>query len=318
MIDSLLVGDKKIIETLEIISDGDYKRIDLFLYEKLQKSRSYFKNLIDENLVLINGRICKPSSKVFKDDIINVYIPDESIDLTPKEIPFDILYDSKWYAVINKPAGLVVHPAPGNVSDTLVNGLLARFEIDDNEMIRPGIVHRLDKDTSGLLLVAKNRDVRQKLSELFQQREVKKVYLAICCGKPTKNFFRLENKIGRSPNDRKKMTVVQSDGKEAISEVKILAKHDNIFLAAVRIYTGRTHQIRVHMTHLGYPIVGDLLYGGNKVMKFGIERQALHAYYLSFRDPFMNETKRFIAPIPQDIKYLMIKYGLEFDNSLVE
>ncbi len=247
-----------------------------------------------------------------------VHIPDESIDLTPKEIPLDVIYDSKWYAVINKPSGLVVHPAPGNNSDTLVNGLLAKFNIDDDEMVRPGIVHRLDKDTSGLLIVAKNRDVRQKISELFQQREVKKIYIAVCLGNPSKDFYHVDNNIGRSHIDRKKMSVVSEGGKRAISDVKVLSKGKELFLASVRIYTGRTHQIRVHMAHLGYPIVGDSLYGGNNVMKFGIDRQALHAYYISFFDPFLNRNVSFTAPLPSDICDIIIKYGLDFRESFIE
>jgi len=312
------VKNKKIIDTIEICSDGYYKRVDLFLFKKLHKSRSYFKNLIDEGLVFINGKQCKSSSKVNENDLLKILIPDESIDLTPKEIDFDVIYDSKWYAVINKPSHLVVHPAPGNNTDTLVNGLLAKFNLDDDETIRPGIVHRLDKDTSGLLIVAKNRDVRQVLSDLFQQREVKKTYLAVCLGNPDKDYYFIDNYIGRSPKDRKKMAVLTSGGKRAISEIRILKRSANLFLSYVQIYTGRTHQIRVHLSHLGYPIIGDLVYGGNRVMKWGIERQALHAYNISFFDPFLEKPVSFTAPLPEDIKMIIIKYGLDFDINLLK
>ncbi|ADR18224.1 RluA family pseudouridine synthase [Calditerrivibrio nitroreducens] len=313
----LLLPGRRIIDKLDITSDSFSERIDIFLSEKLNRSRSYFKNLIDEGLVTLNGKICKPSSKVVAGDHIIVLIPDDSIDLTPKEIDFEVIYDSKWYAVINKPAGLVVHPAPGNTTDTLVNGLLAKFKnIDDNDNVRPGIIHRLDKDTSGLLIIAKNRDVRQQMSELFQKREVKKVYLAVCMGEPKNDYYMIDNFIGRSLTDRKKMAVLQNGGKRAVSEVKILKRSSGIFLASVAIHTGRTHQIRVHMSYLNYPILGDFLYGGAKVMKYGINRQALHAYKISFFDFYLGREVSYIAEIPEDIKYLITKYRLDFDINL--
>ncbi|MCX8084721.1 MAG: RluA family pseudouridine synthase [Calditerrivibrio sp.] len=301
----------RILEKIEIVADIYGKRLDLFLFERLGRSRSYFKNLIADGLVTVNGKVCKASYSVKTSDVISVSIPDESIDLTPKEIDFSIVYDSKWYAVVDKPAGVVVHPAPGNTTDTLVNGILARFEIKDDEVLRPGIVHRLDKDTSGLILVAKNRDVRQRLSEIFQQREIVKVYLAICLGKPKKDYIRVENFIGRSPSDRKRMAVVDKNGKLAVSEVYVLKRFKEIFLAAIRIYTGRTHQIRVHLSHLGYPIIGDSVYGGSKVMKYGIERQALHSYYLKFFDPYLEKDVFYKSDLPLDMMSLLLKYGFD-------
>ncbi|MEF3255541.1 MAG: RluA family pseudouridine synthase, partial [Deferribacterales bacterium] len=167
----------KILEEINIVIKEDAKRIDQYLFQELGYSRSFFKNLIENGLVLLNGKVCKPSSKVKAGDICHIKIPDESIDIAPKKIDFEVIEDNEHYAIINKPAGLVVHPAPGNRSDTLVNGILYKFIIEDDETCRPGIVHRLDKDTSGLILIAKNRDSRQKLSNLFANREVCKEYI---------------------------------------------------------------------------------------------------------------------------------------------
>lgn len=305
------MGNLKIIDEIKFVADEENRRIDQYLYQKLGYSRSYFKHLIERGFVLINGKKCKPSSKILPGASCHVIIPDESIDLSPKEIAFGIIEDNEHYVVIDKPAGLVVHPAPGNKTDTLVNGILYRFVINDENSFRPGIVHRLDKDTSGVMVIAKNRDARQKLAEIFSNREVIKEYLAVCAGNPNKNEYVVENYIGRSPKNRQKMAVMDH-GKFASSHIVILDRGKDIFLCRVRIYTGRTHQIRVHMSFLGFPIIGDELYGGAKVMKYGIKRQALHSYRLSFKDPFTGENKVFESELPDDILQLITKYGLKY------
>lgn len=301
----------KIIEEIRLIAEESSKRVDQYLFSKLGYSRSFFKNIIDDGLVLLNGKVCKASSKVNSGDICLVKIPDESIDLTPKEIPFVVIEDNINYAVIDKPAGLVVHPAPGNSSDTLVNGILHRFVINDDENCRPGIVHRLDKDTSGVMVIAKNRDARQKLSSIFSNRGVTKDYIALCLGNPTKDIYKIENYIGRCKHNRQKMAVLD-DGKIAISHVEVISRGKNLFMCKVRILTGRTHQIRVHMSHIGFPIIGDELYGGKKVMYYGIARQALHSKRIAFTDPFSGKAVSFESPLPFDMLQLIIKYGLEY------
>ncbi|MCA1926935.1 MAG: RluA family pseudouridine synthase [Calditerrivibrio sp.] len=303
--------DVKIIEEIRLIAEDSGKRIDQYLFSKLGYSRSFFKNIIDDGLVLLNGKICKASSKVNSGDVCLVKIPDESIDLTPKDIPFNVLEDNQNYAVIDKPAGLVVHPAPGNNSDTLVNGILHRFVINDDENCRPGIVHRLDKDTSGVMIIAKNRDARQKLSSMFADRDVIKEYIAICSGNPERDSYKIENYIGRCKNNRQKMAVVD-EGKIAISNVEVIDRGKNIFICRVRIFTGRTHQIRVHMSHIGFPLIGDELYGGKKVMSYGISRQALHSSKISFTDPFKSEFVSFESALPFDMLQLIAKYGLKY------
>jgi 23S rRNA pseudouridine1911/1915/1917 synthase len=223
--------------------------------------------------------------------------------LTPQKIDFGIIYEDENMLVIDKPAGLTVHPAPGQPDGTLVNGLLYHCSIEDSNDLRPGIVHRLDKDTSGLILAAKNRDAREKLASMFMERTVDKRYLAFCWGVPGTDHFIIEQSIGRHPVDRKRMTV-REDGRYAKSEIFVKERFKNTFLAEIKIYTGRTHQIRVHMAHAGFPVLDDQVYGGKQNRGFKINRQALHSWKLAFKSPFAHKDFAFTAPLPNDMALL--------------
>lgn len=272
------------MEEKSFIADIDGERADTAAARLSGSSRSLISSLFEKGYVLINGNAAKKSVKLKAGDNLSISFPPEEMpDLTPKNIPFEILLDKEGYAVINKPAGLTVHPAPGNFSDTLVNALLWTFSIQDEDNgFRPGIVHRLDKDTSGVMIIAKNADYRAKLSELFSSRKIKKKYYAICSGAPDFTEKLIDAPIGRNKHNRQKMSV-REDGKKAVSRFTVKERYKNAFLAEVEIFTGRTHQIRVHAASIGHPLVGDTLYGGKKL--FGFSRQALHSAYLSFEDP---------------------------------
>lgn len=288
------------MEEKDYINDIDNERADAACARLSGKSRSYILSLFENNLVLINNKVAKKSAKLKAGDIIHLTFPDEKqIDLTPKNIPFDIVYNNDNFAVINKPAGLTVHPAPGNFDNTLVNALLYTFKIEDEDNdFRPGIVHRLDKDTSGLMIIAKNTDYRMKLSKLFSERAVTKKYLAICCGVP--NFIEktIEAPIARDKYNRQKMAV-NNDGKYAKSHFKVIEKYKKAFLAEVTIFTGRTHQIRVHAASMGHALAGDILYGGKPLYDF--KRQALHSYFLEFISPDTNQILTLSLQLPKDM-----------------
>ncbi len=295
------------MDSVEFTADTGAKRADTFLSEKLGQSRSYVANLIEGGHVLINGEVPRKSASVKRGDAIHVVLPKEALpDITPKEIPFDIIIDTQRYAIINKPAGIAVHPAPGHYGDSLVNGLLHAFKIDDEEgAFRPGIVHRLDKDTSGLLIVAKDRQAREILSRMFHDRLIDKYYLAIASGVPRfKNTF-VDAPIGRDKKHRQRMAVCEN-GRAARTEITVKEQYSGAFLADIRLYSGRTHQIRVHMKHLGHPLLGDTLYGGTReAALFG--RQALHAYKLEFNDPFTDSKISAGAELPADMAELREK-----------
>jgi 23S rRNA pseudouridine1911/1915/1917 synthase len=285
-------------QEIEIAVDEQGKRLDAYLAENSDLSRSFAEKLV-------NGEVKAKKYKVKKGDYIYICVPREEVpNLVPRKMDIDIVYDCDNYAVINKEAGLTVHPAPGHYDDTLVNAILAEFDISDENDLRPGIVHRLDKDTSGLLLVAKNRTAREKLSTLFAERCIDKTYLAICYGNPKEDHFFVEEPIGRHQKDRKKMSV-RPDGRAAKSEITVLKRLKGSFLAQIKIYTGRTHQIRVHMSHMGFPLAGDDVYGTKLSMKIPIKRQALHSWKLSFVDPFSGDLVNYEAPVPLDIEELI-------------
>lgn len=291
-----------------------FQRIDKILALKYQdiRSRTYFQKLIEEGFIQVNGKKVK---KQFKPDIgseIEVqFIITKELDLTPEEIPLDILYEDDYLIAINKPAGLVVHPAPGNWSGTFVNALLYHCKVSnfENSNIRPGIVHRLDKETSGVLLAAKDLLTQQKLSTLFSERSIKKKYIAICCGNPQQG--EVKTLLTRHPKDRKLMAVSEEKGREAITIYQTLKTDGKLSVVDISLVTGRTHQIRVHMKHLGTPVLGDSSYGNLQMnKKYGVKRQLLHAEYLSFLHPITHEKIELIAPIPKDIEkfYQLIGY----------
>ncbi len=288
-----------------ITAEEGGKRLDSYISAVTDISRSHAERLISEGHVLVNGVLKEKKYKISAGDVLDIKVPAEKIpDLTPREMDISVIYECGEYAVIDKPAGITVHPAAGTGDDTIVNGLLHRFDIRDDNDVRPGIVHRLDKDTSGILLVAKNRTAREKLSGLFAGREVNKSYLAVCWGNPKFDHIVVEAPVGRHIKDRKKMSVTEN-GRYAKSEITVLKRLKGAFLAEVKIYTGRTHQIRVHMSHLGFPVAGDKVYGNKNSLSLKIDRQALHSHRLGFTDPFSGEKMEFVSPMPDDMEMLI-------------
>ncbi|NPA39816.1 MAG: RluA family pseudouridine synthase [Thermodesulfobacteria bacterium] len=281
------------------------KRLDVFLKEKINElSRSRIKSLIEEGKILVNGKKSKSSYKVKNKDIVLVEIPPEKeIDISPSDVPFDILFEDEHIAVINKPPGVVVHPAPGHYEDTLVHGLVKRLKnlSGIGGKLRPGIVHRLDKDTSGIMLVAKNDQAHKNLSEAFKNRLIKKTYFAIVYKTFERKKGKIETFIGRHPVHRKKMAVLPQ-GREAITEYQVIENLYKASLVELKPLTGRTHQLRVHMSFLGHPILGDPVYGGLKHDLPKAPRLMLHAGKITFTHPVKKETLNFEAPFPEDFK----------------
>ena len=309
-------------EKIEIIVDEGtgQERVDVYLasHPDLELTRSKIQNLITNHAIVLNGIEANKKQKVKPHDTIIIAIkPEEEIRLEAEDIPLDIVYDDEYLAVVNKQPGLVTHPGTGNKSGTLVNALLYHFpklsQATDKD--RPGIVHRLDKDTSGLLVIAKNDTVHLKLQQAIQAREVKRTYLALVCGHLKDDFGEINLPIGRSINDRKKMTVTNVGSREAITVYKLLSRYRTYDLLEVNLQTGRTHQIRVHFSHLGHPVFGDAEYGGRDKWHKGIfgperplakrllgmmKRQALHAQKLAFTHPITGEKIALEAKIPDD------------------
>ncbi len=285
-------------------------RLDHFLKEKLPEfTRSRIQKLIEEGNVTLDLKRPKASQKVRGGQRIIVKIPpEEPLALKPEEVPFEILYEDEDLAVIYKPAGIVVHPAPGHREGTLVHGLLKKLKdlSGIGGKLRPGIVHRLDKDTSGLMLVAKNDTAHQALVKAFKDRKIQKQYLAILYGKITPTQGKIESSIGRHPLHRKKMAVVKG-GKEAITHYEVLRYFKKASLVLAKPVTGRTHQLRVHFSFLGHPILGDPLYGGLKPDLPKPERLMLHARSISFEHPCTGKIFSFTKEPPEDFeKYIKI------------
>ena len=286
------------------------KRIDLYLSSiNDELSRVAIQRLIDKEKVLVNGKKIKHSYKVQENDniILEEEIPQE-IELKAQDIPIEIIYEDNDIIVVNKPKGLVVHPANGNPDGTLVNAIMAICKDSLSGIggeIRPGIVHRLDKDTSGILIIAKNDKAHINLSEQIKNHKVKKTYIAIVRGIVKENEATINMPIGRSTKDRKKMAVVKN-GKEAITHFRVLKRNEkeNISVLEVNIETGRTHQIRVHLAEIGYPIIGDTTYSSGK-NKWGIKGQCLHSKSIEFKHPVTGKIMFLEAPIPEYMKELM-------------
>lgn len=277
-------------------------RIDAYLSQKNEDvSRVAVQRLIGEEKILVNGKKIKPSYKVQENDHITLEEEKpKEISLKPQEIPIEIIYEDKDIIVVNKPKGLVVHPANGNLDGTLVNAIMAICKDSLSGIggeIRPGIVHRLDKDTSGILIVAKNDKAHINLSEQIKNHEVEKTYIALVRGVVKENEATINMPIGRSSKDRKKMAVVKN-GKNAITHFKVLKRYNNYTLLEVKIETGRTHQIRVHLTQIGYPIVGDTTYSSGK-NEWNVQGQCLHAKSLKFRHPITNKEMYLEAKLPE-------------------
>ena len=273
-------------------------RIDNYLSDKLDVSRSKVQKLIKDGNVLVNGQSVNVSYKVKIGDVIEYSLDlNEETDITPEDIPIDIVYEDDDLLVINKASGMVVHPAPGHYTGTLVNALLYRFNLNSGEANRPGIVHRLDKDTSGLMLVAKNEFIHEKLSEMIGKKDVERKYLAIVDGLIKHDTGTIDATIGRDANNRQKMAVTDVNGKDSITHFKVLERFDNNTFIECILETGRTHQIRVHMNYIGYPINNDPLYGRGKATEFG---QMLHSYSIKFNHPRTGKELSFRVDPPKE------------------
>ena len=300
--------EKKI---LHVTQEQLFFRLDKFLSEKLTDvSRSQIQTWIKDGHVLVNGHPSKVNYKVKLEDAIEVAIPEVvELELLPEKIPLDIYYEDDDVIVINKPKGMVVHPAAGHQSGTLVNALLYHCKgslSGINGVARPGIVHRIDKDTSGLLMVAKNDEAHQSLVSQLQNKTVTRKYIALVHGKIPHERGTIDAPIGRDPKDRQKMTVTDENAREAVTHFHVLEHFgDDYTLVECVLETGRTHQIRVHMKYIGFGLVGDPKYGQRKTLDIG--GQALHAAVLGFNHPKTNVYIERIAPIPEDYQKLLEK-----------
>ncbi|MBS5948817.1 MAG: RluA family pseudouridine synthase [Clostridium sp.] len=284
------------------------ERIDKYLSNQIEgKSRSFIQGLIDESNVFVNNKNVKSNYKLRNNDNVTVLMKEPiELNVIPEEIELNIVYEDEDLIVVNKPQGMVVHPAPGNYSGTLVNGLL--YHCKDlsgiNGVIRPGIVHRIDKDTSGVLVIAKNDDAHNFLSEQFKEHSIKREYYALVEGKFSKEEGMVDKPLGRNKKDRLKMAIVE-DGKRAVTHYKVLETYNNgTSLVKFNLETGRTHQIRVHMASIGHPLVGDPLYGLKK-QKFKLSGQVLHAKSLGFIHPRSKEYIEFDSELPDYFKKIL-------------
>ena len=264
-------------------------------------SRTSAQRMIEEGNILVNKNTVKTSYKVVEGDIITLQKEEpKETDLMPQDIPLNIVYEDNDILIINKEKGMVVHPGAGNPDGTLVNAIMAKCKDSLSGIggkIRPGVVHRIDKDTSGLVIIAKNDKAHIDISEQIKRREVEKTYLALVRGNIKENEAVINMPIGRSTKDRKKMSV-DKKGKEALTEFKVLERYEGFTYIEVKIKTGRTHQIRVHMAEIGYPIVGDEVYSNGR-NPFGVKGQCLHAAKLGFTHPTTNQKVVFEAPLPE-------------------
>lgn len=278
------------------------KRLDAYVASQDSNiTRTAAQRMIEEKNILVNGKKQKVAYKIAEGDIISVKeVEAKTIELKAQDIPVEIIYEDNDIIVVNKPKGMVVHPANGNPDGTLVNAIMSICKDSLSGIggeIRPGIVHRLDKDTSGLLIVAKNDKAHVNMSEQIKNHEVKKTYIALVRGVVKENEATINMPIGRSTSDRKKMAV-NKNGKNAVTNIKVLKRYDKYTLLEVNIETGRTHQIRVHLFHIGYPIIGDYIYSNGK-NEFGVIGQCLHAKSLEFKHPITNKEMKLEAPLPE-------------------
>ena len=292
----------------KIVVDEENVRLDAYIAKKEEKlSRTMIQKLIEDGDVLVNGDVKKISYKVQVGDIIEVNISEpKETGIKAQAIPLEIVYEDNDIIVVNKPKGMVVHPANGNPDGTLVNAIMAKCKGSLSGIggeIRPGIVHRLDKDTSGLLIVAKNDQAHINMSKQIKDRKVKKIYIALVKGSIAEDEATINMPIGRSTKDRKKMAV-RKDGKEAITHFKVLKRYDKYTLLEIKIDTGRTHQIRVHMAEIGHPVVGDSVYSSGK-NEFGVEGQMLHAKSLDFKHPITQKQMHLEAELPEYFKEVL-------------
>lgn len=289
------------IHRLTATEDGE--RVDKYAAQQLPSlSRSRIRHLIAVGLLTVNGRVVRPSHRLRQGDELVLRVPPaEEVELVPQPMPLRVVYEDDDLVVVDKPADLVVHPAPGHESGTLANALLARYPdlpIDENG--RPGIVHRLDKDTSGLIIVAKNDSSRRCLQGQFKEGQVDKIYLALVEGTVEPERGIVDAPIGRDPKNRKRMAVVPTGGRQAVTEYRVLEHVGQFTLLEVRPRTGRTHQVRVHLAFLQHPVVGDRVYGRRK-QRLALERQFLHAHRLGFRLPSSGQAVELESELPVEL-----------------
>ena len=295
---------------MEIIAEKQ-ERIDKYLSSYLDESRTKISKMIDNNNILVNNNKTKNSYILKIGDIISIDEDyEEEIEIEPANIPLDIYYEDEYLLVVNKPSGMVVHPAPGNLHNTLVNALMYHCNNNlsgINGNIRPGIVHRIDADTSGLLLVAKTDKVHLDLAEQIKNKKVLRKYLALVHGKILEDTATIDAPIGRDPNNRKKMTVTDINSKEAVTNLRVLERYDKATLIECILETGRTHQIRVHMNYINHPIVNDPVYGLKKMenKEFG---QMLHAETIGFIHPITKKYLEFTSPPPEEFNKILDIY----------
>lgn len=291
------------LEKFEAPASGE--RLDVYLAREMGQTRSFIQNLLAADCVIVEGRPRRANYRIRAGESIEVLIPaPKEISLVAQDIALDIVYQDDYIAVINKPKGMVVHPAAGNREGTLVNALLYCMELSGiNGELRPGIVHRLDKDTSGLLVVAKCDEAHRGLSSQLKARTMKRTYCALVQDNIREDSGVIDAPIGRHPKDRKKMAVLSEGGREAITEFIVLERFGDACLLDVSLKTGRTHQIRVHMSYVHHPIIGDSVYGGRQ--EYGLKTQALHARRLELVHPHTGETMRFEAEAPEDFRHAL-------------
>lgn len=297
---------------LESSEEWTDRRLDKVLSEYFDGySRSFIKKLFDDGLILVNSKAVKPSYKVRAGDMIDISVPDPvSIDIVPEDIPLDIIYEDDDVILVNKPKGMVVHPAPGHYSGTLVNGLMYHFGSSlsgINGEFRPGIVHRIDMDTTGVLVVCKNDNAHRALSEQLHEHSITRKYYAIVHGNISSDEGTVDAPIGRSPKDRKKMAINNRNGRRAVTHYRVLERFGGRYTyIECQLETGRTHQIRVHMASIGHPILGDEVYGPKKC-PFKLQGQTLHAGVLGFIHPSTGEYVEFKAELPEYFKAVLEK-----------
>ncbi|MGN0973836.1 MAG: RluA family pseudouridine synthase [Bacilli bacterium] len=292
---------------MQIIAEKENIRLDQYLTNELELSRSKVQKLIKENKILVNGKNVNSSYKIFLNDVIDINDKmDFTIDIEGEDIELDIVYEDQYLLIVNKPSGMVVHPAAGNYSHTLVNALIGKYNMKaDNNNLRPGIVHRIDKDTSGLMVVAKDDKTLELLSKMIKNKEVERKYLAIVDGVIKHENGMIDAPIGRDINNRQKMMVTDINSKNAITHFRVLKRFKNNTLIECKLDTGRTHQIRVHMNYIGFPIVNDPVYGKKKnTTYFG---QMLHSVSIKFIHPILNKELYFEVEPPEEFKNMLEK-----------
>lgn len=304
---------EKVMEQLEFFIDAQRAgaRIDRALTEEYADySRSYLQKLLKEQQILVNDRPVKSNYKVQAGDFVRIMLPDmKEPDIVPEDIPLDILYEDDYLMVVNKPKGMVVHPSAGHMEGTLVNAVLAHCQGNlsgINGVLRPGIVHRIDKDTTGALLICKDDTTHRDLAEQLKVHSIKRRYRAIAYGNFKEDEGTVEGPIGRHPTDRKKMSINYKNGKDAVTHYRVLERFGNASYIECRLETGRTHQIRVHMSSIGHPLLGDEVYGSGK-NPYHLQGQALHAMVLGFVHPHTKEYMEFEAPLPDYFVKLLEK-----------